>query len=90
MKKFIALVALVMMSAATTAMYAQESRAERRADRKAQRDAERARLKAEEQVADLMGSGLTLPCGILRVFNLRLFSDSPEGWHILKRTATKN
>ena len=52
MKKFIALVALVMMSAATTAMYAQESRAERRADRKAQRDAERARLKAEEQVAD--------------------------------------
>ena len=42
MKKFIALVALVMMSAATTAMYAQESRAERRADRKAQRDAERA------------------------------------------------
>ena len=39
MKKFIALVALVMMSAATTAMYAQESRAERRADRKAQRDA---------------------------------------------------
>ena len=52
MKKFIALVALVMMSAATTAMYAQESRAERRADRKAQRDAERARMKAEEQVAD--------------------------------------
>ena len=52
MKKFIALVALVMMSAATTAMYAQESKAERRADRKAQRDAERARLKAEEQVAD--------------------------------------
>ena len=51
MKKLIALVALVMMSAATTAMYAQESRAERRADRKAQRDAERARLKAEEQVA---------------------------------------
>ena len=51
MKKFIALVALVLVSASTL-MYAQESRAERRADRKAQRDAERARLKAEEQVAD--------------------------------------
>ena len=52
MKKFIALLALVLVSASTM-MYAQESeRAVRRADRKAQRDAERARLKAEEQVAD--------------------------------------
>lgn len=52
MKKFIALAALVWMSVATTAMYAQASGAESRADRKAQRDAERARLKAEQQVAD--------------------------------------
>ena len=52
MKKFIALVALVLVSASTM-MYAQESNREvRRADRKAQRDAERARLKAEEQAAD--------------------------------------
>lgn len=49
MKKFIALAAVVLVSMATTTMYAQESRAEKRADRKAQRDAERARLKAEEQ-----------------------------------------
>ena len=49
MKKFIALVALVLVSASTL-MYAQESQRDiRRADRKAQRDAERARLKAEEQ-----------------------------------------
>ena len=48
MKKFIALAAVVLVSMATTTMYAQESRAEKRADRKAQRDAERARLKAEE------------------------------------------
>ena len=52
MKKFIALVALVLLSASTL-MYAQESQKDiRRADRKAQRDAERARLKAEEQAAD--------------------------------------
>ena len=52
MKKFIALVALVLVSASTL-MYAQESQRDiRRADRKAQRDAERARLKAEEQAAD--------------------------------------
>ena len=52
MKKFIALLALVLVSTSTM-MYAQESeRAVRRADRKAQRDAERARLKAEEQAAD--------------------------------------
>ena len=48
MKKFIALAAVVLVSMATTTMYAQESRAEKRADRKAQRDAERARLKAED------------------------------------------
>ncbi len=41
MKKFIALAAVVLVSMATTTMYAQESRAEKRADRKAQRDAER-------------------------------------------------
>lgn len=52
MKKLIALLALVLVSASTM-MYAQESeRAVRRADRKAERDAERARLKAEEQEAD--------------------------------------
>lgn len=52
MKKFIALVALVLVSA-TTVLYAQESQRDvRRADRKAQRDAERARLRAEEQAAD--------------------------------------
>ena len=52
MKKFIALLALVLVSTSTM-MYAQESeRATRRADRKAERDAERAKLKAEEQVAD--------------------------------------
>ena len=37
MKKFIALAAVVLVSMATTTMYAQESRAEKRADRKAQR-----------------------------------------------------
>ncbi|WP_289133142.1 DUF4251 domain-containing protein [uncultured Bacteroides sp.] len=42
MKKFIALVALVLVSAAA-----------RRADRKAQRDAERAKLRAEEEVQDM-------------------------------------
>ena len=55
MKKFIALAAVVLVSMATTTMYAQESRAEKRADRKAQRDAERARLKAEEQAWDKRG-----------------------------------
>lgn len=50
MKKFIALVALVLVSASTL-MYAQESQRDiRRADRKAQRDAERARLKAEDKL----------------------------------------
>lgn len=34
MKKFIALAAVVLVSMATTTMYAQESRAEKRADRK--------------------------------------------------------
>ena len=53
MKKFIALVALVLVSASTM-MYAQESNAAiRRADRKAERDAERAKLRAEEQVQDM-------------------------------------
>ena len=53
MKKFIALLALVFVSASTM-MYAQESNAAaRRADRKAQRDAERAKLRAEEQVQDM-------------------------------------
>ena len=52
MKKFIALLALVLVSASTM-MYAQESNAAtRRADRKAERDAERAKLRAEEQVQD--------------------------------------
>ena len=51
MKKFIALVALVLVSASTM-MYAQESNAAaRRAERKAQRDAERAKLRAEEEGA---------------------------------------
>ena len=36
MKKFIALAAVVLVSMATTTMYAQESIAEKRADRKAQ------------------------------------------------------
>ncbi len=49
MKKFIALAAVVLVSMATTTMYAQESRAEKRADRKAQRDAERARLKLKNK-----------------------------------------
>ena len=54
MKKFIALVALVLVGAAGTVMYAQEGdAATRRADRKAERDAERAKLKAEENVADM-------------------------------------
>ena len=53
MKKFIALLALVLVSASTM-MYAQESNAAaRRAERKAQRDAERAKLRAEEQVQDM-------------------------------------
>ena len=52
MKKFIALLALVLVSASTM-MYAQESNAAaRRAERKTQRDAERAKLRAEEQVQD--------------------------------------
>lgn len=50
MKKFIALVVLI-MSAATT-MYAQESKVENRTDSNAQKEAERARAKAEEQVSD--------------------------------------
>lgn len=49
MKKFIALMALVLAGATTTAIYAQTSAAQRRAERKAQRDAKRARLKAEER-----------------------------------------
>ena len=54
MKKFIALLALVLVSASTM-MYAQESNAAiRRADRKAERDAERAKLRAEEQVLSLI------------------------------------
>jgi hypothetical protein len=53
MKKFIALVALVLVSASTM-MYAQESSAAaRRAERKAERDAERAKLRAEEEVQDM-------------------------------------
>lgn len=53
MKKFIALLALVLVSASTM-MYAQESNAAaRRAERKAQRDAERAKLRAEEEVQDM-------------------------------------
>ncbi|WP_077154728.1 DUF4251 domain-containing protein [Bacteroides bouchesdurhonensis] len=52
MKKFIALLALVLMSASTM-MYAQSDAAARRAERKAQRDAERAKLRAEEQVQDM-------------------------------------
>ncbi len=53
MKKFIALLALVLVSASTM-MYAQESNAAIRcADRKAERDAERAKLRAEEQVQDM-------------------------------------
>ena len=55
MKKFIALLALVLVSASTL-MYAQESQRDiRRADRKAQREAERGRLKAGEQAADQVG-----------------------------------
>lgn len=53
MKKFIAFVAFVLVSASTM-MYAQESNtATRRSDKKAQRDAERAKLRAEEQVQDM-------------------------------------
>ena len=64
MKKFIALVALVLVSASTM-MYAQESNAAaRRADRKAQRDAERARLKAEEQAADEVPTTRRSCCGL--------------------------
>ena len=60
MKKFIALVALVLVSASTM-MYAQESNAAaRRAERKAQRDAERAKLRAEEEVP-VSYTHLTLP-----------------------------
>ena len=50
MKKFIALVALVLVGATSTVMYAQETSREAR---KAARDAERAKLKAEENVADM-------------------------------------
>ena len=50
MRKFIALMALVLMGMATTTLYAQSSAAERRAEKKAKRDAERARQRAEEQV----------------------------------------
>lgn len=52
MKKFIALLALVLVSASATTYAQQSERAIRRADRKAQRDAERARLRAEEQASD--------------------------------------
>lgn len=52
MKKFIALLALVLVSASTT-IYAQGSERDvRRSDRKAERDAERAKMKAEEQAYD--------------------------------------
>ena len=60
MKKFIALVALVLVSASTM-MYAQESNAAaRRAERKAERDAERAKLRAEEQAQDMASYQLAL------------------------------
>lgn len=52
MKKFIVLATVIAASLVTTAVYAQESRAEKRANRKAQKDAERARLKAAEQIAN--------------------------------------
>ena len=62
MKKFIALVALVLVSASTM-MYAQESNAAARsAERKAERDAESAKLRAEE-VQDMVAyqqSGLAV------------------------------
>ena len=53
MKKIIAIIALVWVSA-NTMMMAQESHAAtRRAERKAQRDAERAKLRAEERAEDM-------------------------------------
>lgn len=52
MKKFIALVALVLVSASTLTFAQESERDVKRADRKAQRDAERAKMKAEEQAYD--------------------------------------
>lgn len=52
MKKFIALVALVLVSASTLTFAQESQRDVNRADRKAQRDAERAKMKAEEQAYD--------------------------------------
>lgn len=52
MKKFIALVTVIMASMTVTTLYAQETQTEKRANRKAQRAAERARLKAAEQAAN--------------------------------------
>ena len=76
MKKFIALVALVLVSASTL-MYAQESQRDiRRADRKAQRDAERARLKAEEQAADQVAYQRQTVCTGSRSGNLQTRPDS--------------
>ena len=60
MKKFIALLALVLVGAAGTMMYAQSDSAIRRADRKAERDAERAKLRAEEQASDMAAYQLAI------------------------------
>lgn len=52
MKKLIALLALVLVSASTLTFAQESERDVKRADRKAQRDAERAKMKAEEQAYD--------------------------------------
>lgn len=52
MKKLIALLAVVLVSASTLTFAQESERATKRADRKAQRDAERAKMKAEEQAYD--------------------------------------
>ena len=52
MKKLIALLALVLVSASTLTFAQESERAVKRADRKAERDAERAKMKAEEQAYD--------------------------------------
>lgn len=52
MKKLIALLALVLVSASTLTFAQESARDVKRADRKAQRDAERAKMKAEEQAYD--------------------------------------
>lgn len=78
MKKFIALAAVVLVSMATTTMYAQESRAEKRADRKAQRDAERARLKAEEQAQDAISYDDAMAALKAHQFNGGRPSDVPQ------------